>query len=96
MKNNKIILTILIVLILAIVIFWQFREQSVGRKQSVECLSDTDCKLIYSSCDCEAVSVNDKRDYLKEEKVCVLNYCHLKKVKAVCLNFQCQRSDKTK
>lgn len=60
-----------------------------------QCTQDSDCKLLYSSCDCEAVPVSDSRTYLEVDEICKRNECTAPtEKKAVCLNNRCQISNK--
>lgn len=59
------------------------------------CVQDSDCKIITSSCDCQAVSTNDLRVNYDDGKICVRNGCsgvdyHLL-YKAVCQNQTCKK-----
>src|SRR3989338_2418895 len=55
------------------------------------CSQDSDCKLIYSSCGCEAVLNSDPRTYLEADEICKLNECTTPVQKsAACANNKCQ------
>jgi len=60
-----------------------------------ECNKDSDCKLIYSSCDCEAVSAYDARDFWNEGTgvICKINGCASKNTTSVCYKNKCTRND---
>lgn len=54
------------------------------------CGVDSDCKLIYDSCDCEAVNTKNTQTYLPSHKyVCEVNNCTTYNTTAVCENNQC-------
>lgn len=60
-----------------------------GRCFSNECQTNQDCKLIYSSCGCQAVPVGDQRSALdpctyEGCQACFTNHCHQRGVKAIC------------
>ena len=57
------------------------------------CASAGDCRLIYSNCGCEAVTLSDPRTELRSDAVCKWNLCHGTKVEAVCRSGRCCRSD---
>jgi hypothetical protein len=58
------------------------------------CRSDSDCKLIYSSCTCEAVGKSDAREYLDNDHgiACNHNICRSENAKAVCDAGLCARA----
>lgn len=60
---------------------------------SASCTADADCKLIYSSCDCEAVPASDPRTELPSTTMCVQNNCtnSVRTAKAVCVQNRCAR-----
>ena len=57
-----------------------------------ECDSDSDCKLIYSNCDCEATTLTDSRTSLTDNKICKWNICHGTNVSAICIDNKCVKS----
>ena len=60
----------------------------------VECMGDADCRLIYHSCDCEAIPLNDMRDYIEGiSNWCIINTCARDEIKAICRDSKCIRSD---
>ena len=63
------------------------------------CKKDKDCKLIYSSCSCEAVNTNSKKTYFKTgnepEPLCVVNLCVMNNIIATCINNECTADWKT-
>ena len=60
------------------------------------CNSDSDCKLIYSSCNCKAVSINDSRNSLeKSNEICKWNICRGTNVTAVCKENICSKNKQT-
>ena len=60
-----------------------------------QCTQDSDCKLIYSGCSCEAVPNSDPRTYLESDLVCIRNDCTAPTEKAAaCINNKCQLKDK--
>ncbi|MDO8668360.1 MAG: DUF5667 domain-containing protein [bacterium] len=64
---------------------------------SVKCTVNNDCKLIYSNCDCEVVSINDPKTFLdNNNEICKWNICHETNVTAVCRDNKCIRSDNQK
>jgi len=59
-----------------------------------ECLSSEDCKLLYSTCGCQAVPATDTRDSLDPcdfdgGEVCSYNSCEVDGVRATCLSGLC-------
>lgn len=67
---------------------------TVQPNDQVECQQTSDCKLIYSSCDCQAVSNNDPRTSYDEDVICVRNSCMPPTpANAVCQQGKCVRSD---
>lgn len=60
-----------------------------------QCTDDSECKLIYSGCDCEAVFISDPRTYLESDLFCIRNGCMPPTEKAaVCENNKCVLKDK--
>jgi len=62
----------------------------------VHCVSNSDCKLIYSSCSCKAadVSSSEKLDSgYPAGAMCEVNMCTVTNVSAICANSRCVRSD---
>ena len=59
---------------------------------NASCTTDANCKLIYSSCDCEAVSVRDPRTELPSTIMCIQNNCTngQQAARAVCENRICR------
>ncbi len=53
------------------------------------CRTDGDCKLLYSSCSCEAVPASDPRDLLPSEVDCAANRCRVEHTRAVCSGSAC-------
>lgn len=65
-----------------------------GGYEMVGCSVDSDCRLIYNDCTCEAVLKNDERGTLEGDKMCQVNECSLRGARAVCNNSQvCVRND---
>jgi len=59
-------------------------------KTQLECEKDSDCKLIYSGCTCEAVPVTDPRESLDDNgKICIWNDCLGRDAYAACENNVC-------
>lgn len=59
-----------------------------------DCTKDSDCKLVYGGCGCEAVSILDQRDSLDEGSMqCIWNSCFGMNVTAVCKENKCARSN---
>lgn len=69
--------------------FCQYSQQ-----EATMCSKNSDCKLIYSHCDCEAVSINDLRTALESERICKMNECSERNVSVSCVSGVCVRSDK--
>jgi len=59
------------------------------------CMSDSDCKLIYNSCSCEAVLASDSRTVLEPtDRYCDVNDCINQGTRAVCSQNRCvKRND---
>jgi hypothetical protein len=63
-----------------------------GAEEAV-CRSDADCKLIYSSCTCEAAPSDDARTVLGNDHGidCHHNACRAANARAVCDSGRCMR-----
>lgn len=59
------------------------------RETNNECRQDSECKLIYSSCNCQATLSVDPRTSYKEEIDCIQNSCAATKTKANCVLGKC-------
>lgn len=96
MKKFIIPVAILIVIFIITLSYIFFQKERVETPLSVKCIMDSDCKLIYNNCDCEAVPINDSRTFLEsnQNEVCKWNICHGTNVTAVCRNNECVRNDK--
>jgi len=90
MRRNIILATIIVV---AVIITAVYFLQKTTRGIINFCYADSDCKLIYSNCDCEAVPINDPRTSLENDAICKWNICHGTNVTAICINNGCFRSD---
>ncbi len=56
---------------------------------SAECVNDSDCKILFSNCGCEAMSASDPRTKLEDDdRICVINSCQ--GAKAICDQGRCQ------
>ena len=65
-----------------------------GGYEMVGCSVDSDCRLIYNDCTCEAVLTNDERGTLEGSQECRVNECSIKGVRAVCNDRQvCVKGD---
>lgn len=91
MKKYTILIIILVIVVLAVAYFLQ-KEQPES-PSTFECVTDNDCKLIYSNCDCEAVLISDLRTSLESNEICKWNICYGTNVTAICRNNRCVRSD---
>ena len=60
-----------------------------GAAAGRECERDAGCKLIFSSCLCEAVPAGDPRRSLPSEVDCAVNRCGVEKTRAVCDDGEC-------
>lgn len=78
----------IILLIFAIVLLSSCSKNS-------PCSSDDDCKLVYSSCGCEAVKigVSPSKLWRIAEPTCIFNKCSAYNVTATCFQNTCTRSD---
>ena len=95
MKTNKSFWAVIIIFCALIIISASalalFQTQTRTQTQiqrPVACQNDSDCKLIYSSCDCAAVPNTDLRKRLPSDKLCDLNRC-TKDVTAQCKSGKC-------
>ena len=80
----KILIGVLIIGVILIGI-WQAWEED-----EKYCNQDSDCKLIYGPCGCEAVSVNSRRTYLDEGDIrCEINSCLAYNATVACVDNQC-------
>ncbi len=83
----KILIGVLIAgfLIVSVGWFWNNWEE-----EGKYCNQDSDCKLIYGSCGCEAVNVNSRKTYLDEGDIhCLINSCLAYNATAACVDNQC-------
>ena len=98
MKKFIVILVFVIAIVLVASYIVLQKEKQPETLPTLECTSNSDCKLIYSSCDCEAVPINDLRVRLVSEPdvECIRNSCSAIKgqveVTAVCKSNKCIRS----
>ena len=84
--KTKILITVISLGILIFVLV-------VNLKTRNYCEKDTDCKLIYSSCDCEAVNINDIRHHsIGDSPTCFVNSCKMLNIQAVCIKNRCVKS----
>lgn len=60
-------------------------------RAAAPCREDGDCKLIYSSCLCEAVPASDSRVSLPSEVDCAANRCRVEHTRAVCRSGECAK-----
>lgn len=112
-----IILSFLIVVVLVFIDYFVFENTKDANKiidqptlnsaietsPNLECVTDNDCKLIYSNCSCVSMPLDDSSliendprvDFLEREKdkICKWNICHGTNVTAICKNNKCVRSD---
>lgn len=58
------------------------------------CGTDADCKLIYSSCSCVAVPVDDPRTFLPSNVDCAVNRCRAEHIRATCVGQVCEPATK--
>ena len=91
---------VLLVFVIAIVLVASYivlqKEKQPETLSTLECTSNSDCKLIYSSCDCKAVPANDPRKNILHSETdvsCRQNSCSTTKVTAICKDNKCMRSD---
>ncbi len=83
MKNNVEGSSLIIILF---VLLTACKPSTVSREQ---CTTDENCKVIYSSCGCAAVSAHDTETFIKEDKVCIVNSCMTKQTTTICSKSQC-------
>jgi len=85
---------IAVIFVGGIVMIWQLLNQSNTESDAttVVCATHDDCKLIYSNCDCEAVTATDSRKALVSDKVCIWNSCYGQNIVANCIDNQCVKS----
>lgn len=61
---------------------------------TLNCRQQSDCKLIYSSCGCMALSKESKEDILADSTSCRVNKCKAQSsLEAVCEKGVCRRND---
>ena len=63
---------------------------------SALCQNNKDCKIIYSNCDCQSVSISDSRTFLENKEVCKQNICYGHNITAVCVNNKCEINNSIK
>jgi hypothetical protein len=63
-----------------------------GARGADPCKVDADCKLLYDSCGCEAVSASDPRKALPSEVDCAVNRCRVENARAACVGGECAKT----
>ena len=89
MKKHTVPITIFVIIVLVAVIYL-FLQMSESQS-TFECTKNSDCKLIYSSCGCQAVPLTDTRTFLESDITCIRNGCDGRTgiVTAICENSKC-------
>jgi hypothetical protein len=86
-----------LMLVCAVAVSRASAAESVAPTTGATCGQDSDCKLIYSSCGCEAVPVSDARERLDSDRGvdCHHNVCRSQHARAVCSSGVCTREPAT-
>jgi hypothetical protein len=89
MRNDVLFWVLIVVLIIVGLFFMNMGANDNEDIADKGCMSDSDCKLIYNSCSCEAVSVNYPGVDLESLVDCFMNECSFNNVTAGCDNKRC-------
>jgi serpin B len=93
MSKKIIIGAIILLAIIGLAIFYLTKPSITPSPiNDAQCSSDSDCKLIYSNCDCEAVSISDSRTSLDNTGLCKMNLCRAYNTNAICSRGLCVKS----